>query len=91
MNLKSIYLGENYNAYLQGVEVESTYNAVNHKIEPGQHIMVFKDTPAARPSIPVPADQESQSIGIEGMITQVNRVTDLKKGDTVQHIKLKRV
>jgi hypothetical protein len=91
MNLKSIYLGENYSAYLHGAEVESTYDAVNQKIEPGQHILVFKDTPAANVNIPVPADQESQSIGIEGMITQVNRVTDLKSGDTVQRIKLKRV
>jgi hypothetical protein len=91
MNLKSVYLRDNYTAYLEGAEVESTYNALNQQIEPGQHILVFRDTPAAHLTIAVPADQESQNIGVEGMITQVNRITDLKNGDTVQQIKFRRV
>lgn len=91
MNLKSIYLNKVYNAYLEGAEVESTYNAVNEKVEPGQHILAFRDTPAANVFITVPADKESESIGVEGIITQVNRITDLKSGDTVQRVRLKRI
>jgi len=90
MHLKSIYLNKVYDDYLQGAEVESTYNSLNEKVEPGQHIIVFKDTPASNVHITVAADQESKSIGVEGIITQVNRTTDLRSGDIVQRIRLKR-
>jgi hypothetical protein len=89
--LQSIYLKENYTAYLKGAEVESTVNTKNKNLEPGQHILVFPDSVAASTPLTVPANKETDNVGVEGLVTQVNRVTDLKKGEIVQHLKLKRI
>ena len=91
-NIQPVYLGTtSYTAYLAGAEVQSSVDTNNKKMEPGQHVMVFKDTVAASTSLPVPADKESESIGVEGMVIQVNSVTDMKKGTTQQQLKVKRL
>ncbi|RAW01390.1 hypothetical protein [Pseudochryseolinea flava] len=90
MNLKSIYLTDTYKAYLAGAEIESAFVSLNEKVEPGQHVMVFQNSPATDLLVTVPADQEAKSIGVEGVITQVNRVTDMKSGRVEQRIRLKK-
>jgi hypothetical protein len=92
MNLETVFLeGNTYKAYLQGDEVESTFSTANKNMQPGQHIMVFRDSVAANSVLTVPADKESASIGVEGMITKVDCVTDLKKGVVEQHLKIKKL
>ncbi len=51
--------------------------------------MVFLDDVTVTTPLPVPPDKESESIGVEGLILKVDNVTDLKKGDTEQHLKIK--
>jgi hypothetical protein len=92
MNLETVFLkGNVYNAYLQGDEVESTFSTANKNMQPGQHIMVIKDNAATNSILTVPADKESASIGVEGLITKVDCVTDLKKGIVEQHLKIKKL
>jgi hypothetical protein len=92
MNLETVYLTRKvYNEYLQGAEVESTLSTQNKNMQPGQHVMVFHDAIASSPAFTVPANRETESIGIEGMVTKVDRVTDLKKGNVEQHLKIKKL
>lgn len=91
MNIQTVYLRDNYDDYLTGAEVESTLNTKNTTLEPGQHVMVFRDTIAAVTDIAITPGKQADNIGVEGMITQVRQVTDLNKGQTAQHLKLKRL
>lgn len=91
MNLKTVYLKDNYLDYLTGAEVESILNTKNMTMEPGQHVLVFKDSIAAVTDIAITPEKEPDNIGVEGLVTQVSQVTDLNKGSTVQHLKLKRL
>jgi len=91
MNLQTVYLRDNYHDYLTGAEVESILNTKNTIMEPGQHVLVFKDSIAAVTNLAITPEKESDNIGVEGLVTQVRQVTDLNKGSTVQHLKLKRL
>lgn len=89
MNLESVFLkGSSYEQYLQGVEVDSILSTRNKNIQPGQHVMVYRDMITASPLISVPADRESESIGVEGKVVKVDHVTDLKKGSVEQHLRI---
>jgi hypothetical protein len=92
MNLQAIYLKDNYQAYVSGAEVASDVSTRNKSLQPGQHVMVFKDTLSSETDIPGPsAEKLSDNIGVEGMVTQVDRVTDMNGGPTRQHLKIRRL
>lgn len=92
MNLETVFLnGSTYKEYLLGAEVESIMTTQNKHMQPGQHVMVFLDDVAVTAPLPVPADKETENIGVEGLVLKVDNVTDLKKGDTEQHLKIKKL
>ncbi|HYG18877.1 MAG TPA: hypothetical protein VD816_08105 [Ohtaekwangia sp.] len=92
MNIQPIYLKDNYQAYVNGAEVESDVSTNNRSLAPGQHVMVFKDSLSSETDIPGPSAQKlSDNIGVEGMVTQVDRVTDMNGGPTRQHLRIRRL
>jgi hypothetical protein len=91
MNLQVVYLKDNYHDYLTGAEVESTLSTKNASMEPGQHVLVFRESIAATANIAITPGKESDNIGVEGLITQVRQVKDMNKGFTVQYLKLKKL
>jgi hypothetical protein len=91
MNLQVVYLKDNYHDYLTGAEVESTLNTKNASMEPGQHVLVFKESIAATANVVITPEKESDNIGVEGLVTQVRQVKDMNKGYTVQYLKLKKL
>ena len=64
INLKPVL----YHDYVEGKDVVCSSSL----LQPGEHVMVFKDTIAATSSVPVPhSSQHSDSIGVEGIVTAV--------------------
>lgn len=80
MNLKSIKLDDaTYHEYLDGKEIRCAAQALDNKsVSEGEHVLVYKDTVAAGTSASPPkSEMQSQYIGIEGTVTQIN----LRSGD----------
>jgi hypothetical protein len=58
-----------YHDYVEGKEVSCASKLSLHT---GDHVMVYKNSLAASTSIPVPhSSWQSESIGIEGLVTSV--------------------
>ena len=72
MDLPKVIIKDNYNEFLNGKEVKATLSD-SHKIllHPGEKVMAFKDSLAAKINVPVPKHEQSHYIGIEGTITQI--------------------
>jgi hypothetical protein len=72
MEMPKVVIRDNYNDYLQGKEVVATFIEAAHKaVWPGERVMAFKDSIAARSDVPVPKSEQSHYIGIEGTVTKV--------------------
>lgn len=95
MELKTVLLNNNlYQEYLNGQEVECTANQINNKnIQPGDHIMVYKDTLASASDIPTPTrEKQSEYIGIEGTVTQINTLTGIHRNEAaLQSLKVRKL
>ena len=65
---------DDYFDFLQGAEVRAGIIGKHGQIPAtGEHVMVFKHSIAAETEVPVPKSQQSHYIGIEGMVTAVER------------------
>jgi hypothetical protein len=72
MEMPKVVIRDNYNDYLQGKEVVATFIEAAHKpVWPGERVMAFKDSIAAKSDVPVPKSEQSHYIGIEGTVTKV--------------------
>jgi hypothetical protein len=90
--LESVYLnGKSFNDYLQGAEVDSKLSTTNKNMQPGQHVMVFKNDPVTATGLIATADKASENVGVEGTVLKVAQVTDMNRGDVEQHLKIKRL
>lgn len=71
MKLKSINLSVPvYHDYVSGTAV--ALSPAKIELSVGEHVMVYKDTVAASSSVSVPkSTQQSDSIGIEGVVTNI--------------------
>jgi hypothetical protein len=77
MDLPKVVIKDNYEAYLSGSEVKAALvDSSSTPLQPGQHVLAFKDAIAATTDMPVPKRQQSHYIGIEGTVTQIQPVTE---------------
>jgi hypothetical protein len=71
MELPKVVIKDNYDEYLSGREVKAArVGSSSAPLQPGQHVLAFKDAIAAATDIPVPKQQQAHYIGIEGTVTQ---------------------
>ena len=80
MNIKTVKLDNAaYHEYLEGKEIRCGAAGVQNKqLAEGEHVLVYKDTVAAGTSVAPPkSEMQSEYIGIEGKVTQIN----LRSGD----------
>jgi hypothetical protein len=83
MNLTSVKLDNNsYHEYLEGKEVLCPASALATKhLAEGQHVLVYKDTVAAGTNISPPkSEMQSEYIGVEGKVTNVNIMHGNERG-----------
>ncbi len=72
MELPKVIIKDNYAEYLNGKEVKaSLVSSASSPLQPGAHVIAFKDSIAAASEVPVPKQQQAHYIGIEGTVTQV--------------------
>lgn len=72
MQMPKVVIKENYTAYLNGKEVTaSLVGPVAAPLQPGAHVMAFKDSIAAASDVPVPKAQQAHYIGVEGTVTGI--------------------
>jgi hypothetical protein len=77
MELPKVVIKDNYDEYLNGSEVKAArVDSSPAPLQPGQHVLAFKDAIAAATDIPVPKRQQSHYIGIEGTVTQTEPVAE---------------
>ena len=77
MELPKVVIKDNFNEYLSGKEVKAALaDAASAPLQPGEHVIAFKDSLAAVTDVPVPKQQQSHYIGIEGTVTHIEFVTD---------------
>ena len=94
MELPQVLIKNNYYDYLNGNEVEATVVLPeNGRIQPGEHVLAYRDSLATLYDVPVPKEMQSRYIGIEGRVTQLGfRGTDKpQNGARVQLLKVKKV
>ena len=86
MDLKTVLLDNNkYHEYLNGQEVECPASKINTRnIQPGDHIMVYKDSLGVKTGVGVPTrEKQSDYIGVEGTVTQVNKLAREEGDNTI--------
>lgn len=72
MEMPKVVIRDSYNDYLQGKEVVATFiDPSRNAVWPGERVMAFKDTIAAKSDVSVPKSQQSHYIGIEGTVTKI--------------------
>lgn len=77
MELPKVVIKDNFNGYLIGEEVKAAVvGSAAVPLQPGEHVIAFKDSLAAVSDVPVPKQQQSHYIGIEGTVTRIEFVTD---------------
>jgi hypothetical protein len=80
---------KNFNDYLAGTEVEAAIRLKeNETVSPGDHVLVMKDNIAAATDIPVPRQQQSSAIGVEGTITEIQNTPPGGAGSRIQKIRV---
>ena len=88
MSLPKVVIKDHYDEYLNGEEVRAfLMDSVSAPLQPGEHVIAFQDSLAAATDIPVPKQQQSHYIGIEGAVTQTE-VSLLPLGSTVERQQL---
>jgi hypothetical protein len=93
MELPKVVVRDNYNDYLQGKEVVATFiDAARDVVWPGERIIAFKDSIAARSDVPVPKSQQSHYIGIEGTVTKIlTEKTPETRNDSALTVKVQKL
>jgi hypothetical protein len=87
--LPVITLKNNYENYLNGEEVMTTFKSHDYIFE-GDHVMVYKDSISVNTSITVPRDKQSEYIGVEGIVTKlIDRVFEDSADEKEQIISVK--
>ena len=77
MKLPKVVIKDNFNEYISGKEVKATLaDSASAPLQTGEHVIAFKDSLAAVTDVPVPRQQQSHYIGIEGTVTRIEFVTD---------------
>lgn len=72
MELPKVIIKQNYTAYLNGNEVTaSLVGSTSAPLQPGAHVIAFKDSIAAASDVPVPKAQQAHYIGVEGTVTGI--------------------
>lgn len=72
MELPKVIIKDNYNEYLNGKEVTAALaGSSSAPLQPGAHVIAFKDSIAAATDVPVPKQQQAHYIGVEGTVTEV--------------------
>lgn len=75
MELPKVVIKDKYEAYLSGMEVKAArVDSSSAPLQPGQHVLAFKDAISATTDIPVPKRQQSHYIGIEGTVVETEPV-----------------
>jgi hypothetical protein len=88
MSLPKVVIKDHYKEYLDGEEVRAfLVDSVAAPLQPGEHVMVFKDSLAAATDIPVPKQQQAHYIGIEGTVTRTE-VGPAGKGSSAERQQL---
>jgi hypothetical protein len=76
MELPKVIIKDNYNEYLEGKKVKAALiDAASAPLQAGSHVIAFKDSIAAASEVPVPKQQQSHYIGVEGIVTEVDIVS----------------
>ena len=73
MNLPKVIINDNYADFLNGKEVEATIVSERDTIEKGMHVMGFHNSIAINTGFTVPREKQSHYIGVEGMVTDIDR------------------
>ena len=71
MDLPKVIIDENYSDYLNGKEVVATVVSQKSPVEKGMLVMGFHNSIAVNTGISVPREKQSQYIGIEGRVTEI--------------------
>jgi hypothetical protein len=93
MSLPKVVIKDHFDEYLNGVEVKAfLVDSVDAPLQPGEHVIAFKDSLAATTDIPVPKQQQAHYIGVEGAVTHTE-VSALPSGSSVerQQVMVKKV
>lgn len=94
MDRIKVLVRDHYREYLKGQEVRGAaiLPRVSHRLRPGDKVIVYHDTIAASTSLAVPQEKIHQSIGVEGMVTELDpQVLESTGGKHVQWLKVKKI
>lgn len=87
MNLPKVIINDNYADYLSGKEVEATVVSERERIEKGMHVMGFHNSIAINTGVSVPREKQVHYIGVEGLITEIERNDHNQK----PHVRIRKV
>ena len=83
---------KNFEDYLKGAEIEATSVVKGDAmIRPGDHVLVYKDSIAARTNISVPKGKEDHSIGVEGTVVKTELREPVQAGSRIQILRIKKI
>jgi hypothetical protein len=89
MDLPKVVIRDNYADFLSGKEVEATLVSTKKSLEKGMHVMGFHNSIAVNTAFTVPKEKQSHYIGVEGMITEINRAPSAENsGSSVKVVKV---
>jgi hypothetical protein len=95
MELKRVLLNNTkYHEFLGGQEVDCFRELVHPKdIQQGEHIMVYKDSIAAKTGVTAPTrEKQSDYIGVEGTVTAITILEDITNNNhSIQTITVKKL
>jgi hypothetical protein len=92
MELPKVIIKDDYSAYLNGKEVKAALiDSVSAPLEPGNHVIAFKDSIAAASDVPVPKQQQSHYMGVEGTVTEIETVSANRHSSERQLIKIQKL
>jgi hypothetical protein len=88
MNLPKVIINDNYADYLNGKEVEATIVSEKEVLEKGMRVMGFHNSIAINTGFTVPREKQTHYIGVEGMVTDIERTFP---SDEKPHIRIVKV
>lgn len=92
MELPKVIIKDAYSEYLEGKEVKAALaDSSSAPLQPGAHVLAFKDSIAAATDVPVPKQQQAHYIGVEGTVTEVEAVSSGHATSERQLIRVKKI
>lgn len=88
MNLPRVVITANYTDFLNGKEVDATLVSTAPALEKGMRVMGFHNSIAVNTDVAVPREKQSQYIGVEGMITEIEAGAPNQRHPKIKVIKI---